>query len=268
MLGPTLTSSVPGLVLQECRAEVVRYGPGSCVLRYELAWRLQPSRRSLKQVVYGKVYGDDRGRLVGPAVIALRQHEPDGPGPPCRSGAPVPGVSARPAAGAARGGARVAAAVGTAPGPGRMRRPAVPRLRVRSPRVPGSPPPCTGRRSRSGAARGLAGDIDLVRASVDRLAPLAPALAESLHSHLAAVGELAADATRAARRRPRRLPSLAGPLRRPDHQPGGLRHGVPCGAGARPGPVHRAPRRGGAHGPRRTGGGPRRRRGPGVGVPA
>ena len=72
------------------------------------SWRgsLQPSRRSLKQVVYGKVYGDDRGRLVGPAVSALR-HLPDGAGPcPAVPGAPVPGLPARPAAGAARGGAR------------------------------------------------------------------------------------------------------------------------------------------------------------------
>ena len=88
MLGPTLTSSVPGLLLQECRAEVVRYGPGGCVLRYELAWRLQPSRRSLKQVVYGKVYSDDRGRLVGPGRDRAPAARPDGPGSSCRSWCP------------------------------------------------------------------------------------------------------------------------------------------------------------------------------------
>ncbi len=54
------------------RIEVVRYRPGSCVLRYELAWRLESSRRSLKQVLYGKVYGGGEGRLVGPVVTALR----------------------------------------------------------------------------------------------------------------------------------------------------------------------------------------------------
>ena len=32
-----------------------------CVLRYELLWRLEPSRRTVKQVVYGKAYADERG---------------------------------------------------------------------------------------------------------------------------------------------------------------------------------------------------------------
>jgi hypothetical protein len=163
------------------------------VLRYELAWRLQPSRRSLKQVVYGKVYADDRGRLVGPAVTALRQLEPDGPGsslpfvvPRFRAYLPdvrlalldaVPGspllsalIRARTGAtvqgptpeGAVTACARIAAA---------LHRSSLPVV----------------------APRSLGGDIDLVRAAVDGLAPLAPALAESLHSHLAAVGGVAAD---------------------------------------------------------------------------
>ena len=98
----------PGCVLQDCRAEVVRYGRDGCVLRYELAWRLQPSRRSLKQVVYGKVYGDDRGRLVGPARDRPPAARPDGSGSvPAVPGAPFPGLPARPAAGAPRGGARI-----------------------------------------------------------------------------------------------------------------------------------------------------------------
>ena len=42
------------------RTEVVRYRRDSCVLRYELAWHLPAQPRSLKQVLYGKVYGDSR----------------------------------------------------------------------------------------------------------------------------------------------------------------------------------------------------------------
>jgi hypothetical protein len=163
------------------------------VLRYELAWHLRPSRRCLKQVMYAKVYEGGEGRLVGPAVTALRQHQPDGPGaslpfvvprfqaylPDVRlalleavPGAPVLSALLRRRAGAAANGptpeggvtacARIAAALHRSS-------------------VPVGPP------------RSLAGDIDLVRAAVDRLAPLAPALAKSLHSHLAAVGDLAAD---------------------------------------------------------------------------
>src|SRR5947209_19266527 len=81
--GSALATPLPALLVQGCSAEVVRYGRGGCVLRYELAWELPRSRRGLKQVLYGTVYPDDRGRLVGPAVTALREAE-DG------SGAAVP----------------------------------------------------------------------------------------------------------------------------------------------------------------------------------
>ena len=50
------------------------------------------------------------------------------------------------------------------------------------------------------------------------LAPLAPALATSLHRRLAAIGDLGLERTGAARRRPRGLRPFAGPLRRPDHR--------------------------------------------------
>ena len=194
ILAPRLTGSVPGLALQGCRAEVVRYGPDSGVLRYELAWRLEPSRRSLKQVVYGKVYRDDRGRLVGPAVTALREHGagasgpalpfavprfhgylPDlrlvlleaVPGTPLLSGliraaptaAPVDGLTAETAVLAC---ARVAAALHRSS-------------------IPVGPP------------RTLGGERDDVRAAVDALAPLAPALAGALHGHLSALDDLALD---------------------------------------------------------------------------
>ena len=80
-LGPVVDTSVSGLDLQDCHVEVVRYGRrGTCVLRYELTWRLGATRRNLKQVLYGKVYADRSGELVGPAVSALRRSAEDGPG--------------------------------------------------------------------------------------------------------------------------------------------------------------------------------------------
>jgi ABC-type multidrug transport system fused ATPase/permease subunit len=193
MLGPVLTSSVPGLLLRDCRAEVVRYRRDSCVLRYELAWHLQPTRRSLKQVLYGTVYGDDRGRIVGPVVSALRQPS-DGPGSPLPFLVPrfqaylpdlrlalleaVPGSALLPALlqgggdGAPVGGptaeeavlacARIAAALHQA---------AVP----------------------AGERRTLTDEIARVRAAVDALGPLAPALAASLHRHVRACDDLALD---------------------------------------------------------------------------
>jgi ABC-type multidrug transport system fused ATPase/permease subunit len=198
MLGPLLTNAVPGLRLQDCRAEVVRYRRDACVLRYELSWRLQPSRRSLKQVVYGKVYEGGQGRLVGPAVSALRGHPLDGPeaalpflvprfqaylpdlrlalleaapGAPllpelirARAGAAAaPGVAGPTAEAAVAACARVAAA---------FHRSSIP----------------------VGPSRTLAEELDGARTAVDDLAPMAPALAASLHRHLSVVGDLALDA--------------------------------------------------------------------------
>ena len=74
MLKPVLPSALRGLELQQCRPEVVKYAVGDhCVLRYELLWLVQPSRRTVRQVVYGKVYRDGRGEHVGPALEALRE---------------------------------------------------------------------------------------------------------------------------------------------------------------------------------------------------
>jgi ABC-type multidrug transport system fused ATPase/permease subunit len=197
MIGPLLTSSVPGLLLEGCGAEVVRYGQGSCVLRYELAWRLHTSRRSLKQVMYGKVYGDGQGRLVGPAVTALRQQEPGGSGSTLPFAVPrfqaylpdlrlalleaVPGSPLLSALIAARAGVAAAPAV-TGPTPeGAVRACARIAAALHASSIPVGPP------------RTLAGDIDGVQAAVDGLAPLAPGLAALLHRHLAAVGDLALD---------------------------------------------------------------------------
>jgi len=72
-VGAVLAGTVPDLQLQGCTASVVQYARrGRCVLRYELIWRLGATSRTVKQVVYGKVYGDESGRLVGPALDAVR----------------------------------------------------------------------------------------------------------------------------------------------------------------------------------------------------
>ena len=74
-LDPVLARSVEGLVLQECRSHLVQYARrGRCVLRYDVLWRLGTSPRPLKQVAFGKVYGDEQGAGVGPAVNGLRAY--------------------------------------------------------------------------------------------------------------------------------------------------------------------------------------------------
>jgi hypothetical protein len=200
MLGPAVTGAVPGLLLDGCHAEVVTYGRGSCVLRYELAWRLQSSRRSLKQVMYGRVYADGRGRFIGPAVNALRQLLHDGqgtslpflvprfqaylpdlrlalldavPGSPlvpalvrARAGVSVPPLPTGPTAEeAVLACARIAAA-------------------LHRTSIPVGPP------------RTAAEEIGRVRAAVEGLAPLAPTVAATLRRHLASVGDLAVDPQR------------------------------------------------------------------------
>jgi ABC-type multidrug transport system fused ATPase/permease subunit len=197
MLGPVLTSSVPGLVLNDCRAETVKYARGSCVLRYELDWRLQPSRRSLKQVVYGKVYEGGQGQLVGPALTALREQPADGarlslpflvprfqaylpelrlalldavPGSPLLS-ALIRAREGAPGARAADGPPLEVAIAACARSAAALHRTSIP----------------------VGAPRTLADEIDGTRTSVDDLAPLAPELAVSLHRHLDAVADAARD---------------------------------------------------------------------------
>ena len=194
ILGPLHTGSVPGLVLQDCHVEVVRYRRGSCVLRYELAWSLRPSRRSLKQVVYGKVYGDDSGRLVGPAVSALR-HLQEAPGPALPFQVPrfqaylpdlrltllesVPGAPLLPAL--------IRARAGTPAFPGLTAHEAVGACARVAAALHRSSIPV-------GSARTLADEIAATRAGVDAVAPLAPALAASLRRHLGAIDALGLDA--------------------------------------------------------------------------
>jgi ABC-type multidrug transport system ATPase subunit len=197
MLEPLLTSSVPGLLLRDCRVEVVRYGRDACVLRYEVSWRLQASRRSLKQVVYGKVYEGGQGQLVGPAVTALRQHPLDGSGATLPFLAPrfqgyvadlrlalleaVPGSPLLPELIRARAGVAVAPAVAGPTAEGAV----VASARIAAALHRSSIP--------VGPSRTLAEELDEAGAAVDDLAALAPALAASLHRHLAAVGDLVLD---------------------------------------------------------------------------
>jgi ABC-type multidrug transport system fused ATPase/permease subunit len=198
MLGPVLTSAVPGVVLEGGRAEAVRYRPDSCVLRYELAWQLPATRRSLKQVVYGKVSGDDRGRLVGPAVTALRTARDGGPPrvsflvprfqaylPDLRlvlldavPGAPLLPALIRTGGTPASGGApaddaptpesAVAACARIAAG---LHRSAIP----------------------VGAHRTLPDEVEGVRTSIEAMSLLAPALAASLDRHVRALDGIGLD---------------------------------------------------------------------------
>ncbi|MFP5346747.1 MAG: hypothetical protein ACLGIA_06955 [Actinomycetes bacterium] len=196
MLGPALTSAVEGLTLQGCGVEVVRYGRGTCVLRYELVWRLQPSRRTLKQVVYGKVYRDAAGALVGPAVSALRRESLGGRNalpflvPRFQAYLPdlrltlleaVPGAPQLPALIRARAGA------GLPPAPAELTaRDAVRTAgRIAAALHESSAP--------TGPARTFADELDRARAEVEDLAPLAPRLASALHEHLDEPQSVAAD---------------------------------------------------------------------------
>jgi hypothetical protein len=193
-LGPLLTSAVPGLVLQDCRTEVVRYGEGSCVLRYELAWVLRSSRHTLKQVVYGKVYEDGRGRLVGPAVTGLREQQPgtalpflvprfQGYLPEARLALleAVPGSPLLPALIRARAGVGAAPGVAGLTPEGAVASCARIAAALHRSSIPVGPP------------RTLADELAAARAAVDAVAPMAPALAASVHRHLGAFGDLALD---------------------------------------------------------------------------
>jgi hypothetical protein len=195
MLGPVLTSSVPGLLLRDCSTEVVRYRQGSCVLRYELAWHLQASRRGLKQVLYGTVYGDERGRLVGQVVTALRTPANGQAALPFlvpRFQAYLPDLRL----------ALVEAVPGSALLPALLRR----RPGVPVPPADGGPGPAEAVAACAriaaalhrtsvpvGPPRTLAEEVDGTLASVERLAPLAPALAASLDRRLRALGDVALD---------------------------------------------------------------------------
>ncbi|MEP6462641.1 MAG: ABC transporter transmembrane domain-containing protein [Frankiaceae bacterium] len=75
ILGSTFAGIGAGLSLVECQPHIVQYARrGRCVIRYEVLWNLGHAARTVKQVAYGKIYGDDEGALVEPAVSAVRTH--------------------------------------------------------------------------------------------------------------------------------------------------------------------------------------------------
>ncbi len=75
ILGTTFAGIGAGMSLAECQPHVVQYARrGRCVIRYEVLWNLGRTARTVKQVAYGKIYGNDEGALVEPAVSAVRAH--------------------------------------------------------------------------------------------------------------------------------------------------------------------------------------------------
>jgi hypothetical protein len=194
VLEAVLPSALGGLTLQDSRAEVVRYVPGDrCVLRHELVWRLKPSGRTVKQVLYGKSYADDRGALIGPTVTAFREHVRT------RSGGSFPFLLPRYQAYLPQLRLTLLEAL-----PGTPQLPALVRERV------AAGPPVTPRALTAEAAlqacariaaalhgssvpesafaavhpRTLTDEVVRLRAEVEAIAPLAPALARTVHDRL------------------------------------------------------------------------------------
>ena len=82
VLGETLPDALAGhLAVEACRVEVAQYARRDrCVLRYDVAGRHIATGQPNRRVVYGKVYRDGHGELVGPVVAALRDHILEGRG--------------------------------------------------------------------------------------------------------------------------------------------------------------------------------------------
>ncbi|MGH8892494.1 MAG: ABC transporter transmembrane domain-containing protein [Actinomycetes bacterium] len=201
-LGETLATafvgSPEGLVLQECRPHLVQYARrGRCVLRYDVLWRLGSSGRSLKQVLFGKIYSDDQGAGVGPAADAVRAHVSSRSRegfqflvPRFRGYLPdvglvlleaLPGIPRIPAlvkqrvAGsevAEQSGLTVESALATC-------------ARITA-SLHASP-------VRVGVSRTLVGELEAVAAQLDGVEPFAPALAEQLRTRLLPVAEVARE---------------------------------------------------------------------------
>ncbi|HEU4913057.1 MAG TPA: ABC transporter transmembrane domain-containing protein [Actinomycetes bacterium] len=197
-LGPLLAPAVEDLVLQECRPHLVQYARrGRCVLRYDVLWQLGSSSRPLKQVTFGKVYCDDQGAAVGPAVTAVRAHL-EAPSRPFFHFL-VPGF------------------IGYSPRlrfcllealPGAPQVAALVRQRVGG-TDPADPRTVTLEEALDtcariaatlhasgielGPARTLAGEVDALTGQIEDLATLAPAVADALRSHLVAGTRARAD---------------------------------------------------------------------------
>ena len=256
-----------GLELQGCRAEVVKYAlGGQCVLRYELLWRVQPSRRTVRQVVYGKVYADERGSHVGPTVTALHERLHAERAAPAVPAAPLPGVPARAAAGPPGGAAGhpAAAGPGAVLGGGRAsERPDGVDRRERARDLcadsrgasrPGAPALVLPGAASGGQDRTLQGELDGVQHDLEALAAYAPALAALLRGRLEALAAGRSRRGPAAADHPRGLRAVGGPVRRSPQRR--LRPGrsLRRRTGPRPGPV-----RGPSVTGRGPGGRPRRR---------
>lgn len=197
-VGAALAGAIPDLVFDSCRPQVVQYARrGRCVLRYEVTWRLGATGRKVKQVVYGKVYSDDTGTLVGPAIAAVGAHTAPRTDPPARvlipafqgyvpelhlallqalPGAPQVSVLVRD---------RVA---GNAPADGSLLT-----LEFALHTCAGIAATLHRSDAEIGTARTLSGDIEAARSEVTAIAGLAPSVAETLDAHLrdaeAAVGD-------------------------------------------------------------------------------
>ena len=185
-----LGDTAEGLSLADCRPEVVRYDRDRCVLRYEVSWHLGATERTVKQVVYGKVYDDDQGARVGPAVEAVRAHAQHGSGdnrpfliPRFRGYLPEHRV----------------ALLDAIPGRPQMtplirewvadagRRRVVGEVLARCSHIAVNLHDVA---TAAGPPRSLRSERDTVRAEIAAIAPLAPALAESLISGLEALDPL------------------------------------------------------------------------------
>ena len=251
------------------RAGALRAGQRRAAVRAGVAYPEQPPRPQTGHVRQGV------RRPARTTRRSRRDRPPAGPaervGPlPALPGAPVPGLPARRRVGAPGGGGRIPVAAGPDPGTmgcGRWADERHPHgggsgRRVRPDRRRPAPVVDPGRRPpnpRRGDRRRADGRR---RPRPDGPRARRVAAPEPRHGP-----RLRARRSRAGRGGPRRLPPLAGPLRRPDHEAGRLRHGVPRGAGSGPRSVHCASRRGGPHGSGRRRGNPGRRRGPGVRLP-
>jgi len=184
VVAAVLGDTFEGLSLAGCRPEIVRYDRDRCVLRYEVRWRLAGTGRTVKQVLYGKAYEDEQGARVEPAVEAVRAH--------LQSGSSGASPFLTPRFRGYLGGLRLVL-LDAVPGT-----PQLSKL-VRELAAGTSQPhvmagelarcakiaatlhevgPCTG------TSRGLLEERDALRAEIDGIAPLAPALADSLLTSL------------------------------------------------------------------------------------
>ena len=204
VLERVLPKALAGLALERCTTEVVKYAVADrAVLRYEVLWRLQPSRRSVRQVVYGKVYTDASGGRIAPTLEALRDSVAAGPVESLPFLLPrflgyLPGLrlaltEALPGTSSLSALVRAQVADGHAgePGAGSAQAALARCARV----VSALHTPVSGPRTATeafGPPRTLSAEVDRLRAEVEAVARYAPALGATLQDRLDALG-VAAD---------------------------------------------------------------------------